>query len=137
MHFTGLARSCAPHLQYRFCSFHTTFWSTPSILPCTGEKFRAWRKALKHHSVSSSVGRGGAPERPPPPPEIGKIVVEIWSYLEEVYTFGEESKIQEICGKKCGKKSIFHRDFDQKISKFSWNFSHFWSKRAKFCTQIT
>ena len=31
-----------------------------------------------------------------PPPEIGKIVVEIWGYLPEVYTFGAESEIQEI-----------------------------------------
>ena len=38
---------------------------------------------------------GGTPERPPP--EIGKIVVEIWCYLPEVYTFGAESEIQEIC----------------------------------------
>ena len=30
----------------------------------------------------------------PPPPEIGKFVVEIW-YLPEVYTFGAESEIQE------------------------------------------
>ena len=30
----------------------------------------------------------------PPPPEIGKIVVEIWCYLPEVYTLGEESEIQ-------------------------------------------
>ena len=29
-----------------------------------------------------------------PPPEIGKIVVEIWCYLPEVYTFGAESEIQ-------------------------------------------
>ena len=59
---------------------------------------------------------GGTPERPPP--EIGKIVVEIWCYLSEVYTFGAESEIQEIFSKKLWKKAIFHRDFDQKISKF-------------------
>ena len=41
---------------------------------------------------------GGTPERPPP--EIGKIVVEIWCYLPEVYIFGGESKIQEIFSKK-------------------------------------
>ena len=59
----------------------------------------------------------------PPPPEIGKIVVEIWFYLPEVYTFGAESEIQEIFSKKLWKKSIFHWDFNQKISKFSWKFS--------------
>ena len=41
----------------------------------------------------SNGGNAGTPERPPPP-EIGKIVVEIW-YLPEVYTFGAESEIQE------------------------------------------
>ena len=54
-----------------------------------------------------------------PPPEIGNIVVEIWCYLPEVYTFGAESEIQEIFSRNCEKKSIFHIDFDQKISKFS------------------
>ena len=37
------------------------------------------------------------------------------------------------------KKSIFHRDFDQKISKLSWifhNYLHFWSKRARFCRDV-
>ena len=34
-----------------------------------------------------------------PSAEIGKIVVEIWSYLPEVYTFGAESEIQEIFNK--------------------------------------
>ena len=40
----------------------------------------------------SSVGRWGKAETFPPP-EIGKIVVEIWCYLPEVYTFGAESEI--------------------------------------------
>ena len=35
-----------------------------------------------------------------PPPEIGKFVVEIWSYLLEVYTFREEADVQEICSRK-------------------------------------
>ena len=30
------------------------------------------------------------------PPEIGRIVVEIWCYLPEVYTQEAESEIQEI-----------------------------------------
>ena len=34
-----------------------------------------------------------------PSPEIGKIVVEILSYLPEVYHFGAESEIQEIYSK--------------------------------------
>ena len=59
-----------------------------------------------------------------PPEKIGKFVVEIWCYLPEVCTLGEESEIQEIFSKNV-KKSIFHRDFDQKISTFSWNFSEF------------
>ena len=46
----------------------------------------------------SVASGGGTSERPPP--EIGKIVVEIWSYLPEVYTFGEESEIQEIFSQK-------------------------------------
>ena len=47
----------------------------------------------------ASGGGAGTPERSPPP-EIGKIVVEIWCYLREVYTFGAESEIQEIFSKK-------------------------------------
>ena len=43
-------------------------------------------------------GGGGTPERSPS--ETGKIVVEIWCYLPEVYTFGAESEIQEIFSKK-------------------------------------
>ena len=51
-------------------------------------------------NVCSSVGReGGTPERPPPP-EIGKIVVVIWCYLPEVYSFGAESESQEVFSKK-------------------------------------
>ena len=41
-----------------------------------------------------------------PPPEIGKIVVEIWCYHPEVYTLGEESEIQEIFSKKCEKSQF-------------------------------
>ena len=48
----------------------------------------------------SSVASGGGDARTSPPPETGKIVVEIWCYLQEVYTFGEESEIQEIFSKK-------------------------------------
>ena len=51
-----------------------------------------------------TVASGGAGERRNvPPTEIGKIVVEIWCYLPEVYTFGEESEIQEIFSKNCEK----------------------------------
>ena len=42
----------------------------------------------------------------PPPTEIGKIVVEIWCYLPEVYTFGQESEIREICSKNCEKSQF-------------------------------
>ena len=44
---------------------------------------------------ASGVGREGDAGTFPHP-EIGKIVVEIWCYLPEVYTFGEEAEIQEI-----------------------------------------
>ena len=55
-----------------------------------------------------------------PPPEIGKIVAEIWCYLPDV-SKKAESEIQKIFSKNCEKKSIFHRDF----SRFSWKFSKF------------
>ena len=48
-------------------------------------------------SVQWRTQGGGREDRPP---EIGKIVVEIWCYLPEVYTFGAESEIQEIFIKK-------------------------------------
>ena len=48
----------------------------------------------------SGVGREGGNAGTFPPPETGKIVVEIWCYLPEVYTFGAESEIQEIFSKK-------------------------------------
>ena len=54
---------------------------------------------LDKQSTVSGVGRGGE-RRNVPPPETGKIVVEIWCYLPEVYTFGEKSEIQEIFSKK-------------------------------------
>ena len=47
----------------------------------------------------ASGGGGGTPERSPPP-EIGKIVVEMWCYLPVVFTFGAEPEIQEIFSKK-------------------------------------
>ena len=47
-------------------------------------------------SVAYAGGEGGGL----PPPEIGKIVLEIWCYLPEVYTFVVESEIQEIFCKK-------------------------------------
>ena len=74
---------------------------------------------------TTSVGWRGEGRNVPPPPEIGKIVVEILCYPPEVCTFWTESEIQEIFSKKLWKKSIFLRDFDEKISKFSWNFSKF------------
>ena len=45
----------------------------------------------------SVASGGGTSERPPP--ENAKIVVEIWCYLAEVYTFGVDSEIQEIFDK--------------------------------------
>ena len=57
---------------------------------------------------SRGVRRGGGGEDSPPP-EIGKIVVEIWCYLPEVYTFGAESEIQEIFSKNCEKVNFPYR----------------------------
>ena len=51
----------------------------------------------------SGVRRGGGGL---PPPEIGKIVVEIWCYQREVYSFGAESEIQEIFSKNCEKSQF-------------------------------
>ena len=41
-----------------------------------------------------------------PRPEIGKIGVEIWCYLPELYTFGQVSEIQEIFIKNCEKSQF-------------------------------
>ena len=59
------------------------------------------------HSIvnDSSVGRGER-RNVPPPPEIGKIVVEIWCYLPEVNTFWLESEIHEILSKKLWKSQF-------------------------------
>ena len=56
-------------------------------LPCKQINIPQWRRE----------GGGNAGTSPP---ETGKIVVEIWCYLPEVYTFGAESEIQEIFSKK-------------------------------------
>ena len=53
---------------------------------------------FKTNSECSSVGGGRTPEGSSRP-EIGKIGVEIWSYLPHVYSFGYESEIQEIFSK--------------------------------------
>ena len=55
---------------------------------------------LLHSQWRTQGGEGGEDS---PPPEIGKIVVEIWCYLAEVHTFGAESEIQEIFSKNCEK----------------------------------
>ena len=60
--------------------------------------FKGSDNASKYLFISS-VGRGGDAGTFPPP-ETGKIVVEIWCYLPEVYTFGAKSEIQEIFSKK-------------------------------------
>ena len=76
------------------------------------------------------------PERSPPP-EIGEIVVEIWCYFPEVYTFGEESEIEEILSKKCEKGRFSIEILIKKSQSFLeifQNFLRFSSKRAKLCT---
>ena len=52
--------------------------------------------------ITVASGGGGTPERSPAP-ETGKIVVEIWCYLPEVYTFGAELKSKKYLVKKCEK----------------------------------
>ena len=91
---------------------------------------------------ASSVGGGGGRRNVRPPPEIGKVVVEIWCYLPEVYeyTFGEESEIQKVFSKKC-KKSQFSIEIlikkSQDFLETFQNFLHFWSNPAEFCTQVS
>ena len=55
---------------------------------------------IQENSVSSSIG---GERRNEPPRKLENIVVEIWPYLQEVYTFGAESEIQEILSKNCEK----------------------------------
>ena len=62
---------------------------------------RPTRRFISHRQWLTQGGYGGRT----PPPEIGKIFVEIWCYLPEVYTFGAESEIQEIFSKNCEKSS--------------------------------
>ena len=60
-------------------------------------------------STSSSVGEGGGwgERRNVPPPEIGKIVVEIWCYLPEVYILSERSqKSKKYLVKNCEKRQF-------------------------------
>ena len=66
----------------------------------------------------SGVGRGNRGNVVPPPPESKKCCRKR-CYLPEVYTFGEVAEIIEKFSEKLYKKSIFHRDLDQKISKLS------------------
>ena len=58
------------------------------------------------HPYQSAVAYAGGEGGRTPPPEIGKIDVEIWCYLPEVYTFGAESEIQEIFSKNCEKSQF-------------------------------
>ena len=55
--------------------------------------------------MKSSVASGGG--RRKASPEIGRIVVEIWCYRPEVYTFGEEAEIQEKVSKNCEESQFF------------------------------
>ena len=72
------------------------FW----ILKCLHISFRYTQ--IQHRREGGRVER-----RNVPPPEIGKIVLEIWCYLPEIYTFGAEPEIQEIYSKKIVKKVNF------------------------------
>ena len=64
-----------------------------------------------------------------PPLEIVKIVLEIWGYLPEVYTFEEESEIQEIFSKKLW-KSQFSIEI---LIKKSQNFLAIFQNSLHFC----
>ena len=75
----------------------------------------------------------------PPPPKKKKIVVEIWCYLPEIYTLGEESEIQGIFSKKCEKSQFSIEILIKKSHNFLEIFQKFllfWSKRAKFCRPV-
>ena len=126
---------CLPSLSY--CPLGSQFLKTISQssieffddIPFLVEQFIKW------HSVASGGGNAGRFPRP----EIGKIVVEIWYYLPEVYTFGVESEIQEIFSKNC-EKCQFSIEIlikkSQNFLKMFQNSLHFWSNRAKFCRQV-
>ena len=65
----------------------------------------------------SGVG-GGDAGTSPPPIEIEKIVIEIWSYLPEVYTFRKEAELQKYLVANC-EKSPFSIEILIKKSQFS------------------
>ena len=116
---------------------HCFMWGTGESPKFVCQSKLKIRFGVENIAPYSSVGRGG--ERRNVPLEIGKIVLENWWYIPEVYTFGEELEIQEIFGKKLWKFSILHRDFDQKPLNFHENatgFLHFWSKCAKHCMPV-
>ena len=71
------------------------------------------RASLKWDEVRlvASEGGGGTPERPP---RNRKNCCRNLVLSFRCIYLGKESKILEIFNKKCIKKSIFHRDFDQK-----------------------
>ena len=62
------------------------------MIPSSREPYAVGKEIKRFPLTSVASGGGGTPERPPP--QIGKIVVEIWYYLPEVYTFGAESETQ-------------------------------------------
>ena len=92
-----------------------------------------WRRLV----LKSYVWRRRTPERSQ---KFEKLLEKSAGIFNMYNTFGKESEIQEIFSKNV-KKSIFHGDFKQNISKlFSWNFtnySSFWSNRAKICMQVS
>ena len=72
---------------------------------------------------------GGTPELPPP--ETGKIVVEIWCYLPEVNTFERSQKSKKYLVKNCEKSQFSIEILIKKSQNFLEDFHnslHFWSK---------
>ena len=116
----------------RGCQWYTKWGYTTKILPvrvifaktliATGRNFLPLDVTAKWKVKFGSVGKGRNARTPPS--EMGKIVVETWFCLPGVYTFWEEAEVPKIFSKKLW-KLIFHRDFDQKISKISWKISKF------------
>ena len=71
--------------------------------------------------IGSRVGKGEGTMNFPPPPKSENCCRNLMLSSRWI-TSGEELEIQDIFSKKC-EKSVLDSDFDQKIAKFSWNFS--------------
>ena len=85
---------------------------------------------------TSSVGRGGTQERSP---EIRKFFVEIWCYLQWVWTFRDKAELQEILSKKLRKCQFSIEILIKNSQSFLENFQsflHFCANRLEFCRRL-